>query len=222
MWPIIANHDRSEFFALVEQYTPANGSLSEQYDRTTGQQLSAYDLTWSFASFVTASQRRAGQFPPSWSSRRAPAIPSTCSATSATGTYAAALAAGAPAGSTACSVQVTFIVNASTTFGQNVYLTGNTSALGDWSPSYEPMAPTYYTSLRAEWYSIVDLLPTTTYAYKYVHQNSDNYAFETQNRTITTPACGNGRVQVQTDDAFGEEGTVVYADYCNPDVVHCW
>lgn len=203
---------------MVEKYTPTNGSLSEQYNRTSGEQLSAWDLTWSFASFVTAAQRRAGQFPPSWNSRNAAATPATCSASSAQGTYAAATAAGAPPVSTACTVQVTFVVNASTTFGQNVYISGNVSALGDWAPGYEPMVPPNYPL----WYSIVDVAPETTISYKYVHQNSASYAFEIQNRTIYTGPCGDGFRQIRTNDVFSGEGTVVTENFCNPDVNHCW
>jgi len=206
------------FVSVVEKYTATNGSLSEQYNRTTGEQLSAYDLTWSFASFVTVAQRRNGQYPASWNSTRAAAIPTTCAATSAMGTYAPATAAGASALSTACTVQVTFNVNASTSFGQNIYITGDTPALGNWAPGYEPMVPPNYPI----WYSIVDLAPSTTYHYKYVHQNTASYAFETVNRTVTTPACGNGLVQIATHDVFSTEGTVVTENFCNPDVVHCW
>lgn len=36
---------------------------SEQYTRSTGAPTSAYELTWSFASSVTMSQRRANPFP---------------------------------------------------------------------------------------------------------------------------------------------------------------
>jgi glucoamylase len=35
------------FMSIIETYTPTNGSISEQFDRNTGSQLSAYDLTWS-------------------------------------------------------------------------------------------------------------------------------------------------------------------------------
>jgi len=121
----------SGFVQVVQKYTPANGSLSEQYNRTSGEPLSAWDLTWCFASFVSMTQRRNGQYPASWLSNTSGPIPSTCEATSAMGTYAAATAAGAPPVSTACTVQVTFAVNASTTFGQNVYISGNVSALGN-------------------------------------------------------------------------------------------
>jgi len=111
--------------------------MSEQFNRSTGEPLSAYDLTWSFASFVSMAQRRNGQYPASWGADGSGPIPSTCQATSAMGTYAAATAAGAPPVSTACTVQVTFVVNASTTFGQNVYISGNVSALGNCTCIFE-------------------------------------------------------------------------------------
>jgi glucoamylase len=51
------------FMRTVEAYTPASGDLSEQFDRTTGAQISAKHLAWSYAAFITAaaSRRRAVQ-----------------------------------------------------------------------------------------------------------------------------------------------------------------
>jgi glucoamylase len=43
----------------VQAFTPAAGELSEQFDRTTGVQASAKQLTWSYAAFVTAAASRA-------------------------------------------------------------------------------------------------------------------------------------------------------------------
>lgn len=163
-------------------------------------------------------QRRAGQYPASWSSQAAPAAASVCEPASVAGTYAAATAAGAPPISTACTVQVTFVVNASTTFGQNVYVSGNVSALGDWSPGYEPMATPDYPL----WYAIVDLAPETVISYKYVHQNTADYTFEVMNRTLNTGPCGDGRRQISTADAWSGDGTIVTQNFCNPDVTHCW
>ena len=42
------------FMATVRAYTPANGELSEQFDRATGEQTSSRDLTWSHAALITA------------------------------------------------------------------------------------------------------------------------------------------------------------------------
>ena len=48
------------FVEIAQKYTPADGSLAEQFDRNTGAPLSAEDLTWSYAAFVTMAERRAG------------------------------------------------------------------------------------------------------------------------------------------------------------------
>jgi glucoamylase len=47
----------------VQAYTSASGDLSEQFDRATGAQISAKQLAWSYAAFITAaaSRRRACQ-----------------------------------------------------------------------------------------------------------------------------------------------------------------
>jgi glucoamylase len=42
------------FMATVRVYTPANGDLSEQFDRTSGQQTSSKNLAWSHAALITA------------------------------------------------------------------------------------------------------------------------------------------------------------------------
>ena len=101
-----------------QKYTPANGSLSEQFNNQTGVPLSAYDLTWSFASFVTMARRRAGIFPPSWGFSSGDPAPKTCSSSSynSTGSYIPAIGAGAPTVDTSCASEVLFTVNATTQF----------------------------------------------------------------------------------------------------------
>ena len=49
---LIARGD--SFMATVRAYTPANGDLSEQFDRTNGQQTSSKNLAWSHAALITA------------------------------------------------------------------------------------------------------------------------------------------------------------------------
>ncbi|KAK9422220.1 putative Glycosyl hydrolase, family 15 [Seiridium unicorne] len=82
------------FVSIVQQYTPSNGSLAEQFNKDSpGDPLSAADLTWSYAAFVTMSQRRAGQYPAGWEGSAAPELPDTCQSSSTPGTYAPAPAA---------------------------------------------------------------------------------------------------------------------------------
>ncbi|OBT61380.1 hypothetical protein VE03_09247 [Pseudogymnoascus sp. 23342-1-I1] len=77
------------FVTIVQKYTPTDGALAEQFGRDDGTPLSAVDLTWSYASFLTAMDRRAGAVPPSWGASTANEVPATCSASPAAGTYAA-------------------------------------------------------------------------------------------------------------------------------------
>jgi glucoamylase len=46
------------FLETVRAYTPANGDLSEQFDRQTGAQTSARHLAWSYAAFITCARAR--------------------------------------------------------------------------------------------------------------------------------------------------------------------
>lgn len=86
------------FVEIIAKYTPSNGSLSEQYSKSDGSQLSAYDLTWSFASALTAFEARAGNTYGSWGAAN---LTTSCSG-------------GSSSGST---VAVTFTVNYDTTYG---------------------------------------------------------------------------------------------------------
>jgi len=49
------------FLETVRTYTPANGEMAEQFDRTTGAPTSAKRLAWSYAAFISciAARRRA-------------------------------------------------------------------------------------------------------------------------------------------------------------------
>lgn len=49
------------FMATVQYHQHDNGSLSEQFNRWTGFEQGARDLTWSYASFISAADARAGQ-----------------------------------------------------------------------------------------------------------------------------------------------------------------
>jgi glucoamylase len=77
------------FYSIVQQYTPSNGSLAEQFSRETGTPLSAGDLTWSYAAFLSASARRNGVVPRSWGASGANQVPSQCQGGSVSGTYTA-------------------------------------------------------------------------------------------------------------------------------------
>jgi glucoamylase len=197
------------YVSVAEKYTPTDGSLAEQFDRGTGAPLSAIDLTWSYAAFVTMAQRRAGQYPASWGSSTASAPPATCSGSSTQGVYAPATAAGAPNVTASCQILAQFNVNATTYYGENIYVIGNTSDLGAWDiANAYPMGSGDYTSGRPLWNESIYLTAGETISYKYVRQENCNqpYIYETGNRTLTVPACGGE--SISTNDAWvGPVGT---------------
>lgn len=203
------------FVAVVEQYTPANGSLSEQFNKTApANPLSAYDLTWSYAAFVTMSERRAGQYPPSWEPSTAAVAPSVCASSATQGVYAPAFAAGAPNVSSSCTSYVQFAVNASTYFGENIYLVGNTSDLGAWDANNaQPLLASNYTAERPLWYASVALTAGEYINYGYARQEDCDqpWIYESVNRTLLVPACDESDVEAiraETNDAWtGEAGS---------------
>ena len=78
------------FVSVVQEYTPADGGLAEEFDRDTGVPVSAPDLTWSYATFLSTVARRDGSAPPSWGSSAALKVPGKCNGASVKGNYAAA------------------------------------------------------------------------------------------------------------------------------------
>lgn len=81
------------YVQIVATYADSNGGLSEQFDKSTGAQTSAADLTWSYAALLSAANRRNGIVPPAWVGSLGTSLPSTCSATSISGSYTSASAA---------------------------------------------------------------------------------------------------------------------------------
>ncbi len=46
------------YLATLRDFTPADGALPEQIDRTTGMPNSARHLTWSYAAFISTARER--------------------------------------------------------------------------------------------------------------------------------------------------------------------
>lgn len=188
------------YMGIIETYTPSNGSLAEQFSRSNGTPLSAVQLTWSFASFLTAVARRSGQMPASWGEPTANAVPSACSATSAQGSYAPPTAtAPLPPCTTVSSVAVTFNVAENTTFGETILLAGSISQLGSWNTTNAiPLSATDYQSEYPRWYVTVSLPAGTTLQYKFVkEESSGGTTYEDgANREFTVPTGCAATVQV--------------------------
>ncbi|ESK93679.1 glucoamylase [Moniliophthora roreri MCA 2997] len=161
------------FISVVAKYTPSNGALAEQYNRATGVPLSASDLTWSYASALTAFGARAGQVPASWGAK---GLTSTCTGSGGSPP---------PSGST---VAVTFNVQATTTFGENIFLTGSVDALKNWSPEN---AIALSSANYPTWSVTVNVPANTAIEYKYIRKFNSAITWESDpNRRITTPSSG--------------------------------
>ncbi|KAA8571273.1 hypothetical protein EYC84_000600 [Monilinia fructicola] len=197
------------FVSIAQKYTPSDGSLAEQFDRKTGKPISANDLTWSYAAFVTMNQRRSGQYPPSWGSS-ASIAPPNCGPTSYDGFYAPAIAAGAPNITAPCQQYVQFNVNATTYFGESVYVVGNITDLGNWDLNKAlPLGAGQYTAEWPLWTLDTELLADSTISYAYVRVQDCGQApiYESINRTLVTGECGSGGLKVMRDKWTGNLGT---------------
>lgn len=154
-----------EFVAINANYTPSDGSLAEQYSRTNGTPVSAVDLTWSYASALTAFAALEGQTPVTWGAQGL-SVPSMC--------Y--------------IPVSVTFNVDAMTVFGENIYLTGSVPALSNWDPSTAiPMSSVNYPI----WSTTVSLPADTPILYKYIRKDANSVMWESDpNNAFTTVESG--------------------------------
>ncbi|KAG6866205.1 hypothetical protein C0991_007230 [Blastosporella zonata] len=163
------------FVSVVSKYTPTNGGLAEQYSRSNGAPTSAVDLTWSYASLLTAVNARNGVAPASWGAAGL-TVPTTC-ATSGSGS----------SGSSG-TVAVTFNVQATTVWGENIYLTGSVDALEDWSPTNALLLSS---AAYPTWSITVNLPASTAIQYKYIRIYNGVVTWESDpNMSITTPASG--------------------------------
>lgn len=198
------------FVTIAQKYTPSNGSLAEQFDRNTGKPISANDLTWSYAAFVTMAQRRAGQYPASWGSSSARVPPPNCGPSITPGIYAPAIAAGAPNVTATCQYAVEFNVNATTYYGENIYVIGNTTDLGEWDLNNAlPMNSGKYTTEFPLWYVDAELTAGETISYVYVREQDcgQEPVYESINRTIVIPECGTEGTKVVSDAWVGSTGS---------------
>jgi alpha-amylase len=102
-------------------------------------------------------------------------------------------------GGSCTSVPVTFsIANANTTFGQDLYVVGNQTQLGNWAPASSFKLTIQGTGANATWSGTVNLSPSTSIQYKFIKYNSgtgavvweSNAPTTSGNREATTAACG--------------------------------
>lgn len=105
------------FITIVKDFTPNNGSMSEQFDKKTGSPKSAVHLTWSYAAFLGAAVRRAGIVLPTWGETRSTIVPSVCER--------------APV----CNSNITFNLHNVTVSNEKIFVVGSITELANWSPA---------------------------------------------------------------------------------------
>lgn len=207
-----------------QQFTPADGALAEQYSRNDGMQISARDLTWSYAAFLTAYSARKGVVPASWgasfvsaqgaldTTRADNALKSelspVCSASSAQGPCSAATntvwpsSTSKPPCTTPAFTTLMFNVRKPTSYGQNIFFSGNTPQLGGWNTSQAiPLSAGKYTEKQPLWYTFKRFPVGAAFEYKYVLKNEDGNTIVWElgpNRRYVVPAsCA---VSIAVDD----------------------
>ncbi|KAJ5714421.1 uncharacterized protein N7483_011602 [Penicillium malachiteum] len=217
------------FVSIVQEHGLTNGSLSEQFDKADGDELSARDLTWSYAALLTANMRR-NSVVPALGVKPQPAVTATdtawpttftggssetttasSSGTTATGSSTTATTTKTTSTSTtttSCTtpttVAVTFDLIATTEYGQNMYISGSISSLGDWDTSDAiALSAADYTSSDNLWFVTIDLTAGESFEYKYILVESDGTVVwaDGDNESYTVPAvCGETTVTV--DDTW--------------------
>lgn len=159
-------------------------------------------------------QRRAYTFPRGWVASAADtALPDACSASSTEGAFAPAVAAGAPAvtADDLCTTTVLFELNATTYYGESVWLVGGAPELGSWNVrNAQALDAANYTEQRPLWMAEVALKAgeEVSYTYAKLQDCDQGYIYDTKNRTLMAPDCAGVLVMLTVDDAFeGPEGT---------------
>ncbi len=90
---------------------------------------------------------------------------------------------------TVSTIAVTFNENATTVWGQNIYVVGSIPALGSWNTNNAIMLSS---ATYPVWSGVINLPPSTAVQYKYIKKDgSGNVIWESDpNRSFTTPASG--------------------------------
>ena len=104
---------------------------------------------------------------------------------------------GGGGGGTCTSVPVTFRVsNANTIMGQNVYVAGNRSELGNWTASAVNLLNIEGSGANVPWSRTIQLPPSTAIQFKFMKSGAvanvweRNQATSSGNREVSTQACG--------------------------------
>ena len=163
------------FVAVVQKYTPSDGSLAEQFDKNTGSPKSAVHLTWSYAAFLSTAERRDGVLPVPWGEGGANQVPAVCEPVPA------------------CDTTVTFnVANVSVSSDEKVYVVGSVTQLANWSPP-DGIPLEASQSTAGLWTTQVKITTDTVFEYKYIKRTSSGevtWESDPNNRASSASDCG--------------------------------
>lgn len=118
----------------------------------------------------------------------------TTSCTSTTSTKTTSTSTTTTSCITPTTVAVTFDLTATTEYGQNMYISGSISALGDWDTSgAKALSAADYTDSDHLWFVTIDLTAGESLEYKYILFETDGTVVwaDGDNESYTVPAvCG--------------------------------
>jgi alpha-amylase len=122
-------------------------------------------------------------------------VPGDGSVVPAVAIYTGQKTSGSGGGGGTCAVTFT-IANANTSFGQNLYVVGNQTALGNWTPASGFALTIQGSGANVPWTGTVNLPAATAMQYKYVKWNGSTAVWESNqattsgNREFTSCAAG--------------------------------
>ncbi|ERS97853.1 hypothetical protein HMPREF1624_06024 [Sporothrix schenckii ATCC 58251] len=141
-----------------------------------------------------------GSWPSSLTSGTATTSPTSTS--SGTGGATSTSTTSTTACTTPTAVAVTFNEIATTSYGENVFLTGSLSVLGNWDTSSAiALSAADYTSSDHKWFVTLNLPAGTTFQYKYIRKEADgSVVWESDpNRSYTVPKGCNTATATEND-----------------------
>ncbi|GAB1522460.1 glycoside hydrolase 15 protein [Rhizoctonia solani] len=165
---LLAVRNYADQFVLVnKKFVGPKGGLAEQFDRATGLPTSAVDLTWSYASAITAFDARSFKLPESWGAKGLNPPTGTCQAQPIP------------------KVAVTFNLVSDST---NAYVVGQLAELGVWDPAKAVQLQ----GTSPNWSVTVQLPIASTFEFKFIRKNADGSIWweSDPNLRYSTPANG--------------------------------
>ncbi|CAE6476837.1 unnamed protein product [Rhizoctonia solani] len=156
-----------QFVVVNKKYVGPAGGLAEQFDRATGVPTSAVDLTWSYASALTAFDARSFKLPGSWGAKGLKSPTGTC------------VSQAIP------KLPVTFNLVSNSS---NAYVVGQLAELGVWDPAQAVQLQ----GTSPNWSVTVQLPIASTFEFKFIRKNADgSITWESDpNLRYSTPANG--------------------------------